>query len=260
MNSNAYLLQAASVSSRLSALLRTDFSHHRFEELPHAQRVNSLLPKCFVGAPRTAWRDLYLLEYFAKHLREMDDAAPDLLQIFRREFRRSRTESQFVGLRFEAYVAASFIRKGIRFDKSESPDFRLKELGCNVECTTTMVTDERTDRDLSYKVVSAIRKKAKSESHRSDCALFIDITNLLYSSLDATSDALRNDANAALRETAFFSAILFAHLFNSDRGRLETVYFREDNQALDKNQKGFLDAHYPMPGDRAYDFFFPRSG
>jgi len=260
VNSYAYLLQAASVSNRLSALLGTNFTHHRFEDLPHAQRVNNLVANWFLGEPRTAWRDLYLLEYFAKHLREVGDAAPDVLQIFRREFRRARTESQFVGLRFEAYVAASFIRKGILFDKSESPDFRLKELECNVECTTTLVTDDRTARDLSYKVVSAIRKKAESESHRSNCALFIDITNLFYSSLAATSDALRNEANAALRETEFFSVILFAHLFNSDRGRLETIYFREDNQALEKDQQAFLDAHYPILGDRAYDYFFPRSG
>lgn len=260
MNSYAYLLHAASVTSRLSALLGTDFTHHQIADLPHAQRLNNLIPKCFLGEPKTAWRDLYLLEYFAKHLQEVGDAAPDVLQIFRREFRRARTESQFVGLRFEAYVAASFIRKGIAFDKSETPDFRLKELGCSVECTTTLVTDERTARDLSYKVVSAIRKKAKSESHRSTCALFIDITNLLYSSLAATSDALRHDANVALRQTEFFSVIFFAHLFNSDCSRLETVYFREDNQALEKNQQDFLDAHYPIHGDRVYDFFFPPSG
>lgn len=204
--------------------------------------------------------DLYLLEYFAKHLREVGDATPSVLQTFRREFRRARTESQFFGLRFEAYVAASFVRKGIPFVKSETPDFRLENMRCNVECTTTHVTDENGTRDLSYKVVSAIRKKAESGSHCSDCALFIDITNLLHSSLVATSEAIRQEAAVAIHATEFFSVVMFAHMFNSDRKRLETVYFREDNQALGKEQQIFLDTHYPIVGDRSYGFHFPRSG
>lgn len=142
----------------------------------------------------------------------------------------------------------------------KAPIFVLNGVDCDVECTTAFVTGDRPDHDLSYKVVSAVRKKAESGSHRSNCALFIDITNLLHASLAATSDALLSDTRAALLATKFFSVILFAHVFNSDLKRLETIYFREDNDGLEDDQRNFLDTHYPIVGDRAYEFYFPRSG
>ena len=221
--------------------------------------MNDLVPNWFLGDHTSATKDLYLLEYFCKHLRELREMRPDVLQIFRKEFRRARVEAQFVGMRFEAYVAASFVRKHIRFVKSESPDFLLDDFPCSIECTTARV-EQGSGQDLTYKVTSAIRRKAESASHRNDCLLFIDITNLLHTSLEATSTALREETRLAIEDTIFVGAVLFAHMFNQDNGQLQTIYFREDNRAPSAAQMAFLDLHYPISENRSYEFSFPRGG
>lgn len=255
-----YLMKVGSVTSALSSLLATDFSNHRFEGLPHSRRVNELVANWFLGDKTSAWQELYLLEYFAKHLKEIERARPDVLQVFRREFRRARVEAQFFGLRFEAYIAASLSRKGVSFVKAESPDFRLADISCSIECTTTRMVDGGASDDLSYKVASAIRKKAASASHRNDCVLFIDITNILHTSLVATASSVRGETRLALEDTEFGCAVLFAHIFNSDNGQLQTVYYREDNSSLTGAPLAFLDMHYWVTENRSYEFSFPPGG
>lgn len=256
---SSYLVMAGSVAGSLSSILATDFSSHRFRDLPHVRRINNLVSKWFQGDIGSAWQDIYLLEYFEKHLREIEGARPEVLQVFRREFRRAKLESQFFGLRFEAYVAASLLRKGIGFAKTESPDFTLEGISCCIECTTTRVDDE-TSKNLSYKVTSAIRKKADSASHRSDCVLFIDVTNLLHTSLLATANTIREETRLALSGTDFGAAVLFAHMFDSGRGRVQTVYFREDNYTVGGGLLRFLDDFYPVSKNRSYAFSFPPGG
>ena len=182
------------------------------------------------------------------------------MQIFRREFRRAKVEAQFFGMRFETYVAASLIRKSVSFIKTESPDFLLDEFPCSIECTTTRVIDGGVAADLSYKVASAIHKKAASSSHRNDCVLFIDITNILHTSLAATANTVREETHLALEGTEFGCAVLFAHMFNTDKGQLQTVYFREDNRSLSGGLLAFLNMHYPVTENRSYEFSFPRGG
>ncbi len=259
MSALSYLAKARVVLESLSSLLATDFSSRRFKDLPHARRLNELVANCFLLDESSAWQELYLLEYFEKHLREIETARPEVLQVFRREFRRAKLESQFFGLRFEAYVAASLIRKGVDFAKTESPDFSINGLSCCIECTTARV-DGETSKDLSYKVTSAIRKKAGSASHRGDCLLFVDITNLLHASIFATANTLREETLLALNGTNFGAAVLFAHMFDADQCRLKTVYFREDNHLVGGDLLWFLDNNYPVIKERSYAFSFPRGG
>lgn len=259
VNTIDYLTKANSVANALSALLATDFSSHRFKSLPHSRRINNLAANYFLGDEASAWQELTLLQYFQKHLRELEVARPDLLQVFRRELRRAKLESQFFGLRFEVYVAASMIRKGVSFAKTESPDFYLDGFACGIECTTAWVEDG-TSKDLSYKVTSAIRKKTESASHRHDCILFIDITNLLHKSFLATANKFLGETSMILADTDFSTIVLLAHMFNADLGRIQTVYYREDNDSLAGGPLLFLDTHFPVSEDRSYEFSFPRGG
>lgn len=258
-NTIDYLIKANSVANALSALLATDFLSDRFKSLPHSRRISNLAANYFLGDEASAWQELSMLQYFEKHLREIEVARPDLLQLFRREFRRAKLESQYFGLRFEVYVAASLIRKGVSFSKTESPDFYLDGFACGIECTTAWVEDGKS-KDLSYKVTSAIRKKAESASHRHDCILFIDITNLFHKSFLATANKFLEETRTTLVDTNFSAIVPLAHMFNDDLGKLQTVHYREDNDSLAGGPLLFLNTHFPVLEDRSYEFSFPRGG
>lgn len=247
------------VKENLSRILRID--------LNGKDRGSSIIYKSICGIERQ-WSqgrrneseaDLTKLAYFGKHLNEIEGYSMDMLRQFRQGFRRAITSSQFHGLRFEVYVAASLIRKHISFEKSESPDFFIHQPKFGIECSSVRI-DSPKPADLSYKVASVIRKKMKSASHRPDVALFIDITNILHNSPLEYINQIRPAACKAVSESNFCSSILFTHQFNGDLGQYETTYLREDSPRIEQKFKLLLDIHYPVGSHRIYNFHIPTEG
>ncbi len=247
------------VKENLSRILRINLSGK--------DRGSSIIYKSICGIERQ-WSqgrrnesevNLTKLAYFCKHLGEIEGHSMDMLRQFRQGFRRAITSSQFHGLRFEVYVAASLLRKQIRFEKSEAPDFIIYQPSFCIECSSVRI-DSPKQSDLSYKVASVIRKKMKSASHRPDVALFIDITNVFHNSPLEYINQIRPAAFKAVSESNFCSTILFLHQFNGDIGQYETAYLREDSPRIEPQFKSLLDLHYPVGSHKVYNFHIPAEG
>lgn len=128
MTTAKYRTQVASISAALSELLGVNLSSGHARRSPHFSRVIAALSNWRTVETASDWRKLHLLGYFGKHLEEIRLHRPEVLDIFRRDFRRARIESQYVGLRFEVYVAASLSRKRVSFKK-----IRSSRLYCSIK-------------------------------------------------------------------------------------------------------------------------------
>jgi hypothetical protein len=78
-------------------------------------------------AGRFAERDyaLYRLAFFARHLHEVQLKRPELFRIFRRRIKKSRSDEEFYGIRFEIKMASTLVRHNVAFKMPEPPDIKV---------------------------------------------------------------------------------------------------------------------------------------
>ena len=108
--------------------------------------------------------------------------------------------------------------------KREAPDFEIRldeKLTVYVECTSTNLTQPR-DRDVAYKISSAIAKKAKKPYCNRHTALFLDFTNVFYRSAEARNaldtELLGTVIEESARKTSFGAVCSCSMLQIAGRG------------------------------------------
>jgi hypothetical protein len=256
-----FMLRLASVTLELSRLLTVRFvPGHAANETHIGKQVASLVPLWNAGRRDECEMELLRLAFLVKHLKEIEQEDNELLLHFRREFRRAGSATSYFGARFEAYIAASLIRSGISFRKSEAPDFLVLESKLGIECTSARLNNATGKPDLNYKIQSAINKKARSSSNKYNVALAIDITNLAHhGGLSNVADTRAATADA-LSVTRFGSAVLFTYLFNHELSRYEANYARIDSAGITPELSALLNDLYPVTGHEVRRFNIPNEG
>jgi len=222
----------------------------------------------FHNAGRYADRDFELLklELFLKHLREIETADRDLLHIYKKEIKRAGSKDNFYGIRFEVNIAASLLRKNISFHKQESPDFRINEAEVSIECGSVRVRGGRPKDGYIYKKIGqCIREKEKKGYQTFDTALFIDITNALFSEgvlLNAlpNKEEIRRTTLKLFSSNSFGNASLFHYLYDVEKNSLISAYIRCDHPQIHHRLKTFLDSFYPFGDEYIHHFRFPPEG
>jgi hypothetical protein len=189
------------------------------------------------------------MEFFIVQLKQLEQNDPKMLKAYR-ELIKKHPEN-YPGYRFEVEVAASLFKKEITFYKQESPDFKIvddKYGDLFIESGSARLAQNK-DVDLTYKICSAINKKAKKKYANSNTALFIDITNILFHLQQnerlPDTERLRGSILECLTVTTFGNVTLFSNMLNNDLDRFERSYLRVDSESIDRNLALFLDEHYP---------------
>ncbi len=200
-----------------------------------------------------------------KHLKEIAKYDINLLNAFKKQIHRSGTRDKYFGVRFKINIAASLIRKNIKFTKSEFPDFTIHKENKNIfiECGSAHLSKPKLG-DIKYKIRSVINKKSSKPYCDPITSLFIDITNIYYNSLIneilLERDEIREYVKNVLEHTQVGNVTLFIYILNKDLNRFESVYTRIDNKNIDETLLNFLNECYPLGEHTVYKFAIPSEG
>lgn len=141
------------------------------------------------------------LGLLAQDLRQLQTHNPVVFKAFRRTYRKL-TINEFFGWRHELRVAADFTARRIQFGKQEAPDFRIEPADGNgllfIECGSVNLAEAK-DRDVSYKLRAVVDAKAAKPYANKRTALFLDYTNVLFSSVFGAEVLSAEAANIAVR-------------------------------------------------------------
>lgn len=161
-------------------------------------------------------------------------------------------DKSFYGFRFEIYIAHRFVRDKIAFEKSESPDFNIIHFGnSTIECSGLHSRGgTNTVERFEKKVIEKIKDKEAKIYAKAECALFLDVTNLLFS-LDNTEDwqVLLDNLNISIAKyiasDKFGSVIIFALVYSQKQHNIRYVHNRIDSKNINKDLLNFLESHFP---------------
>jgi len=169
---------------------------------------------------------------FAMQLETIKKKNEDLFRYFRRQLRRIN-EKEYFGFRLEVQTVSIFHQMNIKFRKRESPDFSVEYDGTEVfvECCSINL-DEPKDKDVSYKVLSALIDKGRKPYANNKTALFLDHTNVFFNSVVSgvrlDLEALSADIKEKINTFNFGAIILEANLMYLERKRfsigVEPIY------------------------------------
>jgi len=197
-----------------------------------------------------------------KNLKEIEKKNRVLLNNLLSLLKTSNGNTYF-GIRLEIQVSASLFRHGVVFDKTESPDFTLKDLynGTYIECGSVHLSSVKPGvSDLRYKIAATIREKSTHNYCNPDTALFIDETNIHHYSHNQgilpVENGRKRHVENILQNCAFGSVVLFTYMINKDKNKYEWKYTRIDNINISELLKRFLDARYPFGNDVTHNYEF----
>ncbi len=203
---------------------------------------------------------------FLKHLKEVKESRPDLFKFFKNEIKGVLANDRFFGIRFELNIAASLIRKGISFNKQETPDFVLSEEMNNIgiECSSVRTRKFEKRPDLNYKVSAQLREKKKRKYSTQNTLLFLDATNIAHqltkNSIQLDFPLLKEEIKKSNQEGFFDAVLVFYYVFNSISNGLESTYLRVDSEWITNSSKKFLDNYYPISKHQTLNPRFPWEG
>jgi uncharacterized protein YqgQ len=210
--------------------------------------------------------EMSIIAMLVKDLQEIEEYDVSLLKKFKNNLYESVGIDEYFGVRFEINIAASLIRNGIKFLKTESPDFtiQMETKSIYVECGSSHLSKPKSV-DLKYKIVSEIREKAKKKYCNPDTALFIDATNIFHSTpkeilITPSQFQIRTHIKETLEATNFGNVTVFSYLLNKDRNRFESNYQRTDHKNISKPLKQFLNKFYPIGEVIVFNFEVPSHG
>ena len=239
----------------LNRLLGTRFvPGHLSNETPLARSLSQILVFHNQRNYEHRQHELTRLQFFVKHLRELETHDSKLLRHFKREIRRAGSNDSFFGVRFEVNIAASLVRKKVEFVKQEAPDFFLDEVGVAIECSSVHIRSNRQKIDYGYKITSCIHSKQKKEYANPETALFVDYTNVLQRAWSLDKEIAKATILAAYDSRSFGSVVLFHYIINRAEERIESNYVRQDHVDCANELKQFLDNHFPIGDHSMYDF------
>ena len=200
--------------------------------------------------------EAFRIGIFAMQMEKMSKTNPAVFSSFRRKVRKISTNEYF-GYRFEVQIAMTLIEGEIPFEKCEAPDFEIRldeRFSVFIECVSTNLGQPR-DRDVRYKISSAIAKKAKKPYCNKQTALFLDFTNVFYRSVEArnvlNTDLVESMVIENARETSFGAVCACSMINILDKKKyalaFAAVYRAED---ADPTFTAFLDNYFANLGSQ----------
>jgi|GEM_PF-4440332 len=216
--------------------------------LPVTRSMRVTLNALSDGNLANAIRNVLLLRFFEKHLKEVHGAAPEIVRLLRKRLV-SPTLSDYLGARCEIDIAASLVRNGHKPKKRERPDFEvpLSNGSVFIECSHAFLEAEKQD-PILYKIRACIEKYGKKGYMNSSTALVIEATNLFYNSEENTHvesvELLRHEICRFTEEAGIGATLVLFHAFDNTTLNLSHVVRRYDSPQIGKRLLGFLNAHY----------------
>lgn len=201
---------------------------------------------------------------FLKHLKEIREADSGLFGDFQEELKKEDYDTYY-GTRFEIDCAASLIRKGVDFSHPDPPDFVIDAEGEPViECTTSHLSGG--SRTIEEKFKQSLINKSGKPYFTSDAGLFIDITNLIFTSARNQTELTEKKIKRWVEECLhnfnldIGSILIFTYMVetNGDHPGIGHHYWRVENQGAEGSLVEFLDRNYPYEGSSVQDPYHPQ--
>lgn len=260
------LFITANLSMEFERLLGGKFiPGHPMMQTPLGQTLVNVFQLHNSGRQLEAHYELLRLGFFLRQLKDLENGNPGALNIYKKEICHVGPTDGFFGIRFEVNIAASLARKGVRFEKQESPDFKLYGTRVAIECGSIRIRGTVPKTDYIYKIGSCIHKKEKRIYCNAETALFIDITNMVYTqnilpNLLEKSEIQDVALKSACPKISFGSFVMFNYLFNLDENSIQSVYIRADHPCIGSELKTFMDLHFPFGNEYIPHVVFPAEG
>lgn len=256
-----FLLMFGGTGAELGRILGTRYVPGSPDMLtPLGRSLRGVLTHNNQGRYRERDYELLKLQFFIHQLKRLEVSCPKLLKYYAKQFRRAGSSDGFFGLRFEVNIASSLTHKAVNFEKTERPDFRLPDLGVELECTSARFRKPRGQGHLTYKIAAVVRLKAKKGYATRSTALFIDITNVAQAGLPFNPAPFRKAAEECSGSSPFGAIVLALYIMNRDLDRLESTYLRIDHSEASVALRHFLDTCWPRGSHRVWDFSVPYEG
>jgi hypothetical protein len=192
------------------------------------------------------------LSMLVKDLQTIGENDQVLLNEFKRKLHdTSKNWGTYFGVRMEINVAASLLRKHVKFVKQESPDFAIPEYGVFIECGSSHKPDD-SSADIGDKIRTTITEKSRKAYCNLATLLCMDITNIAAKCGDggieilASKNSVHRMVKQILSDTnpGYGSILLFLYFMDTNES-FHSSYWRTDNDTITPALLAFLDKHYP---------------
>ena len=197
-------------------------------------------------------------QFAIEDLEKVKEHDESMFAHFRRELRRNLPASNYFGVRQELRLASALLTKGVKINKSETPDFTLPTSPTiGIECTSVHLSEKSQSKpDVAYKVSSAISNKSKYSYSTELQILAVDTSNLLFhegmhqAPVLSRKNELREAIAPAVDTSSFQSVLTFSYAWTptgiGNGATLTSYYSRVDRSNIAESCKTFLDSHYPL--------------
>jgi len=154
---------------------------------------------------------------------------------FKNRMVKSKNNVSFFGDKFELFIAYTLIQKNIVFTRPEPPDFEIENFKDKlyIECTTSQFDFSTipTKNEIFTKLKKTIISKLSKPYTNNNTILFVDITNLMFHSLnlkdELTDEQIQNTLVEITRRQGkkiVFGAIAFFRFYVSQNDIDEKTY------------------------------------
>jgi hypothetical protein len=216
------------------------------------------------GSVERAAGELYQLEFFCKHLRDVRGARPDVFDELVQRMHQCAQPDNYFGLRMETRIASSLVRKGLAFDLRERPDFSVEGDSLFIECGSVWPDTSDPGKDYRARVASAIQAKDRKRYATSKTILALENTSVIGAMVDHGKREDDTDFHAFLsqlvNEMDFGSVLLYSTVFSHHTNQISSTYNRIDSPSVDARLLAFLETFFPRPGIRIDLPFVPGQG
>lgn len=199
---------------------------------PLAQHFQSSKEALRSGAFDIAELEILNLAAQYMELGEVGAYHPQLLTKLKGRLRSHRLDD-YLGVQCEVAVASMLLKKRFQFTCPDPPDFEVRidaseQVAC-IECTSVHI-EKDSDKELIYKVGSAINAKKKKGYCNAGSALVVDITNVMYHShkngWNLNPNAIKDRFADLAANSGFGAVLIFCEVGNLEKARVETLYSR----------------------------------
>jgi hypothetical protein len=209
-------------------------------------------------------REITKLTLLASELNDIENFGAELLAQFRNMYRKNRAD--YYGFRMEVAAASLFIRRKITFKKNESPDFIVtmpNNEDVFVECGSAHLS-KRKDKDIGYKIASAVSNKATMPYVNTRTALFLDITNIIHHTLISEiyleQEYIESIVKKEMNGRQVGGTCLFFYMLDKEKAYFGYHLIRIDNDSVDFLLQEFLSEHFPKEGQETSNYDVPSIG
>lgn len=193
--------------------------------------------------------ELYELEFFCKHLNDVRGARYDVFNELTRRMQQCAQPDNYYGLRMEARIASSLVRKRLVFELRERPDFSIYGDSLFIECASVWPDTSDPTRDYRARVASAIKSKDRKRYATSKTFLALENTSVIAAMMGQGKLEDDTDFHVFLSKLKngmdFGSVLLFSTVYSHHTFQLTSTYTRMDSPCIDKELLVFLEMFFP---------------